>query len=108
VVHARVLRGGEGGDDRIGRIVATVAAVGLHDPVFVITSDHGAYVQYSWHGGYDSANRDIPLFFFGSGIKRGWELTDKVSTMDTAPTVLRLLGVSTPGVWKGHSLDVFV
>ena len=64
----------------------------------IVTADHGGH-EYG-HGSDDVRDVTIPWIAWGQGITAG-KLSGQIETIDTAPTVLRLLGVDAPGAWDG-------
>jgi arylsulfatase A-like enzyme len=46
----------------------------------------------------------IPWIAWGKGVKPGVLQPSVIRTMDTASTVLWLLGVTAPGDWDGHAV----
>jgi predicted AlkP superfamily pyrophosphatase or phosphodiesterase len=71
----------------------------------IITADHGGHGKD--HGSDDARDVTIPWIAWGRGIKPG-EVSAAVRTMDTASTVLWLLGVREPTDWAGQPvIDAF-
>jgi arylsulfatase A-like enzyme len=65
----------------------------------IVTADHGGH-EYG-HGTDDPRDVNIPWIAWGRGVAAG-PLTDiQIATIDTAPTVLWLLGVTEPEAWDG-------
>lgn len=76
-----------------------VGALGMLPPrrrVLILTSDHGGTGHH--HGGDSPKEMEIPWIAWGVGIERG-AIDGTVSTMDTAATVLALLGAAPPPEW---------
>jgi predicted AlkP superfamily pyrophosphatase or phosphodiesterase len=90
-------------DRFIGVIEEAVRAAGIYDEtVFVLSADHGGIL---WgHGGFTLRERQIPLIFFGSTIKRGHIISRPVHIYDIAPTITSIFGLDPPRVWKGRSI----
>ena len=65
----------------------------------IITADHGGHDTN--HGSNDPRDITIPWIAWGKGVKPGSVLGSSVLTMDTAATVLWLLGVDRPADWAG-------
>ena len=71
----------------------------------IVTADHGGH-EYG-HGSDDARDVTIPWIAWGQGISAG-KLSGQIETIDTAPTVLRLLGVQAPEAWDGDPVtDAF-
>ncbi len=99
-------------DDSLGRIIATLEkASALDNTVIVFTSDHGYF--YGEHGlneerrlAYEETIR-IPLLVrypSRTKIAAGSTASDLVLTIDLAPTVLALAGLTPPAAIEGRSL----
>lgn len=90
-------------DEQIGRIREAVGADlsdGAGRPTYIIiTADHGG--DGLSHAVNIEQNRRIPWIVAGPGIAAGRTLTQDVTTLDTAPTVLFLLGIPTPANLPG-------
>lgn len=59
----------------------------------IVTSDHGGNPGTTNHGGNTDGSRQVPWVAVGPGIAAGHEIRTGVRLLDTAPTVLRLLGI---------------
>jgi arylsulfatase A-like enzyme len=73
-----------------------------------VTSDHGE--EFREHGGlqhgtalYEESVR-IPLVMAGPGLPAGRVVSEEVSLVDVAPTVLELLGLAPEARFEGRSL----
>jgi len=66
----------------------------------VVTADHGG--EGRRHGRADERHVRIPWIAWGDGVPEGAEIA-RVHTVDTAPTVLGLLGLPAPPTWEGRS-----
>ena len=64
----------------------------------IVTADHGGHDRA--HGTTDPRDMTIPWIVWGAGVRKGPAL-DGIHTMDTAATVMWLLGLSTPDNWVG-------
>jgi predicted AlkP superfamily pyrophosphatase or phosphodiesterase len=87
----------ENADRCIGRILEVVPAASR----VVIASDHGGHGTS--HGSDTPEDMTVPLVFNGLGIKPG-KLSVPVSTLDIAPTLAHLAGLTPPGEWLGRNL----
>jgi arylsulfatase A-like enzyme len=66
----------------------------------IVTADHGGHDRN--HGTDDPRDVTIPWIAWGQGVKPGLLDQSTVSTMDTASTVLWLLGLTEPTDWAGN------
>lgn len=57
------------------------------------------------HGSPYDYDREVPLIFFGAGIKSGI-ISLKPKTVDIAPTLAALAGVAAPDDIDGHALEI--
>jgi arylsulfatase A-like enzyme len=88
----------------IDQIMAAVAETKLQDEtVVLVTADHGGINK--GHGGETMSELEIPWILAGPGVRAGTELADPINTFDTAPTVLRALGVAAPAYWIGRAVE---
>ena len=67
----------------------------------IVTADHGGHGQD--HGTTSLLDTTIPWIVWGQGVERGDTLSG-VRTMDTAATVMWMLGVAAPENWTGRAL----
>jgi predicted AlkP superfamily pyrophosphatase or phosphodiesterase len=86
VAVAKVL---DDADARFGRGTYTV----------ILTADHGGHGRS--HGSTDPRDTTIPWIVWGAGVQAGDTLSG-IRTMDTAATVLWMLGVNAPQSWTGR------
>jgi predicted AlkP superfamily pyrophosphatase or phosphodiesterase len=68
----------------------------------ILTSDHGG--KGKTHGTTDKADMTIPWIASGGGVVRRGPITRLVRTLDTAPTVLKLLGITPPIGMGGNAV----
>lgn len=81
-------------------------AYGVGNYSVIVTADHGGH-EYS-HGSDDERDVTIPWIAWGRGVNAG-QLDAAIETIDTAATVLWLLGVQPPEQWDGSPIvDAFV
>ena len=86
-------------DSALGRVVAAAdAAFGAGSYLLIVTADHGGSGRD--HGSEHADDMQIPWLAWGAGIEPG-ELQVPVRTMDTAATVLWVLGTAVPDGWSG-------
>jgi arylsulfatase A-like enzyme len=94
-------------DAALGNLLESAdKAYGKGNYSVIVTADHGGH-QYG-HGTADPQDVTIPWIAWGRGVHAG-ELDDEdIETIDTAPTVLWLLGVEHPKDWDGEPVtDAF-
>jgi arylsulfatase A-like enzyme len=98
------LRAVEQADRLVAQLLAAIDETQLRGATLVIvTSDHGG-VGTS-HGESTMAEIEIPWIVAGPGVREGVEVTEPINTFDTAPTVLRALGVAAPACWIGKPVE---
>jgi len=68
----------------------------------IVTADHGGHGHS--HGTTDARDLTIPWIVWGQGVQHGDTLSG-IHIMDTAATVLWLLGVDEPANWVGHPVS---
>ncbi|MEM9294213.1 MAG: sulfatase-like hydrolase/transferase, partial [Planctomycetota bacterium] len=94
-------------DSHLGRLFDKLEALGIVDDTHVIVSaDHGECQGdlgiYGEHGTADRGTCRIPMLFRGPGVQPGVD-RDLHYHLDLAPTLMDLLGGSTPALWDGQS-----
>ena len=69
------------------------------DDLLVITSDHGE--EFGEHGQFSHHTNkfipilvNVPLIFYGDGVKKGAVIEDEVNSLSLTPTILESLGIS--------------
>ena len=87
-------------DAQLGPFLEKVRGLGPRPLLVILTSDHGGHGKT--HGLAQPEDLRIPWIVWGDGIPVG-TLEERVSTMDTAPTVLAFLGISAPPDWVGRA-----
>jgi arylsulfatase A-like enzyme len=89
-------------DAAVGELLAAAeAAYGAGAFTVIVTSDHGGHRR--GHGSAEAEDRTIPWIAYGRGVAPG-EAPAGIRTMDTAATVLWLLGLPVPGWVEGRPL----
>jgi N-acetylglucosamine-6-sulfatase len=99
-----------GVDDSLGRILAALEKAGTLDNTFIVfTSDHGYF--YGEHGlneerrlAYEETIRIPLLVRYPSRVKAGAVASQMVLTIDLAPTLLELAGLTPLAGMQGRSL----
>ena len=99
------------GDRSLGTLVEGLRARGLEqNTIWIVYGDHGeAFGQHNGNYGhtfllYDE-NVHVPFLIAAPGLMRGQQRVRKVvSLVDTAPTVLALLGIPPPANYQGATI----
>ena len=87
-------------DDAVSRLLAAAdAAYGAGNYSVIVSADHGGHGK--GHGTDDPRDITIPWIAWGKGIRPDHLSTVSIRTMDTASTVLGLLGLAEPTDWLG-------
>jgi predicted AlkP superfamily pyrophosphatase or phosphodiesterase len=90
-------------DVAVGRILgAAEEKFGHGRYTVVLTSDHGGHDKT--HGSTDPRDMTIPWIVWGAGVQHGDTLSG-IRTMDTAATILWMLGVESPPTWSGRAVS---
>jgi predicted AlkP superfamily pyrophosphatase or phosphodiesterase len=90
-------------DAAVGALLETATKTyGAGNFTLIVTADHGGHGRD--HGTDAATDTTIPWISYGQGIRAGHALVGPVRTMDTAATVLRVLGVPVPASWDGAVL----
>ena len=94
-------------DAALARLLSAAdTAFGSGSYAVIVTDDHGG--QDRGHGTDDPLDVTIPWIAWGQGVKAGQLADATVRTIDTASTVLWLLGLSEPTDWHGAPIaDAF-
>ena len=97
-------------DESMNALISGIRARGLEErTLFVIFGDHGeAFGQHDGNFGHSlflyDENIRVPYLISAPGlIKDSLEVTRPISLIDTAPTILDLLGVPVPNEYQGLS-----
>jgi arylsulfatase A-like enzyme len=95
-------------DAQIGSLQNLFKLYRLVDPIFVVVADHGE--EFWDHGGILHGHTlyeeliHVPLVVVASGVTTGGDVTDTVSLLDVAPSLLDLAGIPRPASFRGRSL----
>lgn len=65
----------------------------------IIMADHGGHDRA--HGSDMPEDMIIPLFFYGKDFPKGKVIKEQLSLLNIAPTIAKLLGVTTEPEWEG-------
>lgn len=95
-------------DALVGRVLDALDELGLaDDTIVVLTGDHGYLLgdhgMWTKHANFDLALR-TPLVIRAPGAARGAATDEIVESLDLAPTILELAGVTAPADLGGLSL----
>jgi predicted AlkP superfamily pyrophosphatase or phosphodiesterase len=85
---------------RVDEAVGSLLALLPPDTHVLIQADHGGHDRS--HGSDIPEDILIPWMMAGPGVIAGHALQSRVSLLDTAPTVARLLGLAAHAEWEGH------
>lgn len=95
-------------DKAIGSIIGSLKEAGMFESIFiVIVSDHGG--EGRTHGRDVPHSERIPWLALGKNVKKDYRISRQVYIYDTAPTVLRALGLTPPPGIDGRVVEeIFV
>jgi arylsulfatase A-like enzyme len=95
-------------DNSISEILNSIPEEIRKKTVIILSADHGE--AFNEHGILNHAATlfqeeiHIPLMMAGPGIPQGKRVTDPVSLLDMAPTILSVMGIRPPSEFKGENL----
>lgn len=93
-------------DNAVGAIVDTIkASRRRHQTLVIITADHGGKDNSHWFSREEDLR--IPWIASHPQLKSSNFSGEWVSTLDTAPTILYLLGIPVPDEWPGKIVQGF-
>jgi arylsulfatase A-like enzyme len=94
-------------DEAVSRLLAAAdTAYGAGNYSVIVSADHGGHAK--GHGTDDPRDITIPWIAWGKGVRPD-HLSVSIQTMDTASTVLWLLGLPEPTDWHGTPvIEAFV
>lgn len=87
--------------ERVDRAVGVVLDALSDGDAVVLQSDHGGHERN--HGQAIPEDLTVPWVVAGPGVRRGHKVQAPVSLLDTAPTIVRLLGLAPHPKWEGRS-----
>lgn len=88
-------------DGYVGEIIEATKEAGIYDnSLFIIMADHGGIERT--HGGKTMQEMEVPLIFFGKGVKQGHEITKSTMIYDIASTIAHIFDIEQPQVWIGR------
>lgn len=87
-------------DQALSQVVKALREAGIAEKsVVIISADHGGHDKT--HGLDIPDDMEIPWIAWGEGVKKGFAITDAVTTFDSTATALWLLGVPIPAEFDG-------
>ncbi len=90
-------------DRCLGRILDALDRRGtLDETLIIVSADHGGHSH--GHSGILLSDIQIPWIAYGPQVRRGYAIAGRISTMDTAATVLFALGLPTPDNLRGRAV----
>ncbi len=91
-------------DRCLGELLKALDDAGIADStVTLVISDHGG--KGTAHGGDSPEELTVPWIAAGPGIAKGRLITEPVCVSQTAPTVLRALGLKSPKSWTSKPVE---
>lgn len=93
-------------NDNVLQIFKILSDEGILDETHIIfTTDHGASFMTKFHGYQNNDNLNVPWFIMGPKIQRRHEISSYVKNMDTAPTILKILGLEPNEYWRSKAVS---
>jgi arylsulfatase A-like enzyme len=95
-------------DRCLGMLYEALESSGLiEDTLIIVSADHGGHNHV--HSGALKIDREIPWIACGPGVREDYNISEPLSTMDTAATALWALGLPVPPELQGKPrTDIFV
>jgi len=98
-------------DDSVGAFIEYLAETGLDDnTLLVFSADHGEeFQEHGWVGHSRTLYEEslhVPLIFYGADAAADARMSDQVSGLDIAPTILAACGIGAPGGMAGRALPL--
>jgi arylsulfatase A-like enzyme len=98
----------KGIDDAVGMLLSTLRDRGLEENTIVVfLSDHGCHFKTrntEYKRSPHESSIHIPLIIAGPGFNRSRKVSELVSQVDLAPTLLDSVGLTVPGSMQGVSM----
>jgi len=88
-------------DSLVGLVLAAIEKAGMKDNTLVmIVADHGGINK--GHGGESDEEINIPVIYYGKGVKKGYKIQQPVYQYDVAATVAFIFGLQVPYSWTSR------
>ncbi|RYZ98364.1 MAG: alkaline phosphatase [Sphingobacteriaceae bacterium] len=88
-------------DSLIGTVLKAIEQAGMKDNTLVmIVADHGGINK--GHGGESDEEINIPVIYYGKGVKKGYKIQQPVYQYDVAATVAFVLNLQVPYSWTSR------
>jgi len=88
-------------DSLVGSVLKAIEKAGIKESTMVmIVSDHGGINK--GHGGTTDNEIDIPVIYYGKGVKKGYKIQQPVYQYDVAATVAFLFNLEVPYSWTSR------
>lgn len=88
-------------DSLIGTVLIAIEKAGMKDNTLVmVVADHGGIKKS--HGGETDEEINIPVIYFGKGVKKGYKIEQPVYQYDVAATVAFIFGLQVPYSWTSR------
>lgn len=91
-------------DKSLKRIVDAVEKAGMmENTMIVITSDHGGIK--TGHGGKTMDEMQVPVVYYGAGVKRGYIIDKSLMIYDVTATIGQYLNIDQPEIWLSRPVQ---
>jgi predicted AlkP superfamily pyrophosphatase or phosphodiesterase len=88
-------------DSLIGTVLTAIEKAGIKENTMVmIVADHGGINK--GHGGTSDEEINIPVIYYGKGVKKGYKIKQPVYQYDVAATVAFMFNLEVPYSWTSR------
>lgn len=88
-------------DSLVGNVLAAIQKAGIKESTMVmIVADHGGINK--GHGGTTDNEINIPVVYYGKGVKKGYKIQQPVYQYDVAATVAFIFNLEVPYSWTSR------
>jgi len=88
-------------DSLVGHIMESICQAGIEKNTLVmIVSDHGGFLK--GHGGESTDEANVPIIYYGNGVKKNYTVRQTVYMFDVAANVAFALNLKVPHAWTGR------